>query len=87
MYVMRMNVDGQLIQTIDIQLIQTTYVKRENIDGKFICTIDGWFIHTMYSTRTNIDGKFIQTMYPIQPLYDVTSTEVEISTMHLNIAH
>ena len=50
-----MNVERELIQTMD--------VTRTNVDGQLIHPIDRQFIQTMYTSRMIIDGKYIQTIY------------------------
>ena len=83
MYITRTNVEGKLVHTINRNFIQTKHITRTNIDGQFIQTIDRQFFQIVYIKSTNIDGQFIQYMYTLS---DVTSTNIELSTMQFNTA-
>ena len=72
MYVTRTNVDRQYTHTIERKFIQ-------NIGGKFIQTIYVW--------RKSYGRQLIHTRYPIYPLSDITSTDIELPTVEFNIAH
>ena len=86
------NVDGKSFKTSDGQFVHKTYVMRMNVDGYYIQTIYG------QAVKTN-GGRLIETMYvmtkyisfrpgiPCSPFSDVTSMNVELTTVHFNISN